>query len=284
MLSYTIHHMPNSKIKASVVVLTCNSAKTLAQTLESVRDFDEILILDGNSTDTTRAIAQKYGAAIYSQDDQGGPNLRIASFAAMRAKGDSLAKNDWIFYLDSDEFASTELIDEIRRALATEQLIKVVYTMPYMLVVEGKLARYSFNYPRYVRVYNRRSGISWKQAKTVHEKMEIPDDIRVVDLKNFFYGHVPSYRDCLKKDAHYLALFKQKIFAKQTDSRFEVVRSIFLNAGRAARIFGSSVLVYVRHGFRESLPPSQAWRYVRYHVIITWYRIQQLFRSFVYIK
>ena len=52
------------KIKCSVPLLTLNSEKTLARCFESVKDFEDILIVDGNSTDTTHDIAKKFGIPI----------------------------------------------------------------------------------------------------------------------------------------------------------------------------------------------------------------------------
>jgi len=35
-------------------------------------------------------------------------------------------------------------------------------------------------------------------------------------------------------------------------------------------------MIYVKHGFAQSLPPKQVWRYVRYHLIISYIRLKQL--------
>ncbi|MBI2603994.1 MAG: glycosyltransferase, partial [Candidatus Harrisonbacteria bacterium] len=64
-----------NKIPCSVGVLTLNSAKTLARCLESFKDFAEIIVCDGNSTDDTVAIAKKYGAKVVKQYDSDEPNL-----------------------------------------------------------------------------------------------------------------------------------------------------------------------------------------------------------------
>ena len=46
--------------KISVVINTYNARRHLAQVLESVKDFDEIVVCDMESTDDTREIAEKY--------------------------------------------------------------------------------------------------------------------------------------------------------------------------------------------------------------------------------
>ena len=54
-------------IKASVGILTFNSSKYLNYCLNSVKDFNEILILDGGSKDETLNIAKKYNCKILKQ-------------------------------------------------------------------------------------------------------------------------------------------------------------------------------------------------------------------------
>ena len=50
--------------RISVVINTYNAEQHLAAVLESVKDFDEVLICDMESTDTTLDIARQYGCRI----------------------------------------------------------------------------------------------------------------------------------------------------------------------------------------------------------------------------
>ena len=54
-------------IKATVGILTFNSEKYLEECLDSVKNFKEIIILDGNSTDKTLLIAKKFKCKIFKQ-------------------------------------------------------------------------------------------------------------------------------------------------------------------------------------------------------------------------
>ena len=47
--------------KISVVINTYNAEKFLKRVLDSVKDFDEIVVCDMESTDNTVAIAKEYG-------------------------------------------------------------------------------------------------------------------------------------------------------------------------------------------------------------------------------
>ena len=52
-------------IKLSAVLATFNEEKNLGRTLESVEDLaDEIIVVDGSSSDRTVEIARKFGANV----------------------------------------------------------------------------------------------------------------------------------------------------------------------------------------------------------------------------
>lgn len=104
-------------IPCSVGILTFNSEKTLARTLESVKDFNQIIISDGGSTDDTLAIATSYGCTIieqYAKNHPGETSFHpIDDFARERNQLLAAATEPWFFYIDSDEYISPTLHDEI---------------------------------------------------------------------------------------------------------------------------------------------------------------------------
>lgn len=48
----------------SIVINTYNAEQYLARVLETVKDFDEIVVCDMESTDNTLKIAEQYGCKI----------------------------------------------------------------------------------------------------------------------------------------------------------------------------------------------------------------------------
>ena len=89
----------------SVIVLTKNSAQKLPDCLTSVKGLDEIVLLDGGSTDATLEIGKKYGARVVRQ--------KAGSFDTWRNQGKEEAKSEWLFYVDPDERVTPELLKEI---------------------------------------------------------------------------------------------------------------------------------------------------------------------------
>lgn len=266
------------KIECSVPILTLNSAAHLEQCLESVRDFADVFLLDGNSTDATHSIARRYAVPVYRQIDTNESNIEISNFTDMRVRGEHLARFDWILYLDSDEFISNKLADEICEALSSGNS-KRIFTAPKIAIMGTRVVRHSFNAPDYApHLYNRKSGVFWKPGKLVHEKLVIPKDVRVVKLSGELYSHfISSYGEALKKDDFYLSLTRRRMFAPGQPRAIKAsVSSLWINFMRAGNIFYKSLNVYLRYGFRESLPPLHAWRYVRYHLAICAYCILKL--------
>ncbi|KJJ83353.1 family 2 glycosyl transferase [Candidatus Omnitrophus magneticus] len=70
---------------------------------------DEIIIVDGNSTDNTLAIARKYTDKIITSD--------FAGFGEERNKGAEFAKGDWILQLDADEIVTDAMRNRLNSLL-----------------------------------------------------------------------------------------------------------------------------------------------------------------------
>lgn len=102
-------------IPCSVYIVTLNCGAWLEDTLNSVRDFAEVIILDSGSTDNTYAIAQSFpNVCISHQDWQG--------YAAQKSLALAQCKNDWVLNVDGDEVLSPELKNEIEQTIQANQI------------------------------------------------------------------------------------------------------------------------------------------------------------------
>ena len=93
----------------TVIILTKNEEAFVDWCIGSVRWADEILVIDSQSTDRTREIAESLGARVVVQPWLG--------WAGQLTKAISLAKNDWILNLDADEIVTPELARSIQAAM-----------------------------------------------------------------------------------------------------------------------------------------------------------------------
>lgn len=103
----------------SVVLATYNEETNLAACLESVKNLaDEIVVVDGTSSDKTVEIAKSFGAKVLVKDN---PQM----FHINKQKAIDMATSDWILQLDADERVSKELAEEIKKFIGmTDDEIK----------------------------------------------------------------------------------------------------------------------------------------------------------------
>lgn len=107
-------------MKLSALLLVKNEQEMLDDCLKSLDFADEIVVLDQNSHDKTVEIAAKYTKRIYQTSE--------TNFAKNREYLLSLAKGDWIMYLDADERLTMETIEKIRKIIATDQDVSAFYS------------------------------------------------------------------------------------------------------------------------------------------------------------
>jgi hypothetical protein len=83
----------------SAVIITHNEERNIGRCLASLEGIaDEVLVLDGHSTDRTVEICKEYGARVVDQDWLG--------YAATKNLGNDLAQYSYILSIDADEAIS----------------------------------------------------------------------------------------------------------------------------------------------------------------------------------
>src|ERR1035437_8509354 len=98
-----------AKKTLSVVLATYNEEANLTACLDSVKYLaDEIVVVDGTSSDKTVEIAKSHGAKVLVKDN---PQM----FHINKQKAIDMATGDWILQLDADEQVSKELAEEVRK-------------------------------------------------------------------------------------------------------------------------------------------------------------------------
>lgn len=159
-------------VKISAVIITFNEEENIADAVKSVAWADEVIVVDSESTDATRRIAEDLGAKVVLR--------KWTGFSDQKQFAVDQASNDWVLSLDADERVTTELKDEIQRS----DLSKADgFRIPRLSFYMGRAIRHSGWYPdRQLRLFDRRKG-SWKKVH-VHESVEMKSETRLSDLKN----------------------------------------------------------------------------------------------------
>jgi len=98
-------------MKLSLCLITFNEEKNIHYPLDSAYDLaDEVVLVDGGSTDKTIEIAKSYGDKVRIIKTNNPKNFLINKQKAIEE-----AKGEWILQLDADEELSSELKQEIKK-------------------------------------------------------------------------------------------------------------------------------------------------------------------------
>jgi len=95
----------------SVIIITRNESANILACLESVAFADEVIVLDGQSTDDTVHLARNSGAKVFIAQSWEG-------FGPQKNKALSYANHDWVLSIDADERVSADLAFEIQQVLS----------------------------------------------------------------------------------------------------------------------------------------------------------------------
>jgi glycosyltransferase involved in cell wall biosynthesis len=162
-------------VKISAVIIAFNEENKIADAIRSVDFADEILVVDSESTDRTREIAEELGAKVIVNPWPG--------FAKQKQLATDSAKFDRILSLDADERVSSKLRDEILSINSDNAADG--YKIPRLAKYMGREIRHSGWYPDWqLRFFDRRMG-RWKDV-AIHESIEMQPGASVGHLK----GHL----------------------------------------------------------------------------------------------
>lgn len=176
--------------KISVILATYNEGKNIRDCLESVKWVDEIVIVDGTSTDKTVEVASSIGRSASGRKK---PKIKIIvrenplMFHINKQMAIEKATGDWILYLDADERVSKKLKEEILSTLKKPAFTG--YWLPRRNIIFGKWIMHAGWYPDFqLRLFKR--GKARLPCKSVHEQPVL--DGKAGHLKNDLIHH--NYR------------------------------------------------------------------------------------------
>ena len=145
----------------SVVILTLNSEKYLAEVLRSCEFADEVVVVDSGSQDATEQICAGFKNVKFHRQ-------KWLGFSAQKQLGVDLARNRWVFVLDSDEVILEPLREEILQVLQRPEFC--AYEVARANIFFGKEVRTMGLYPDYtVRLFDKTRAEF--DGREIHEKV-----------------------------------------------------------------------------------------------------------------
>ncbi|HEY0377186.1 MAG TPA: glycosyltransferase family 2 protein [Pyrinomonadaceae bacterium] len=241
-------------MKITATIITFNEASNVREAVESVSWANEVLVVDSESTDETREIAEECGARVVSRPWPG--------FAAQKQFAADEARHDWIFSLDADERVSDELRHSIEDLLYTDEAkLADGYRVARRSFYMNRWIRGGGWYPDYqLRLYHRGRG-RWRGAH-VHESVKMDEGARAETLAGDLLHY--SVRDA----AHHHRMIGERYAPLAALQMFEQGRKT-----SALRIAAAGPAAFVRSyllkgGFRDGLAGFSIATFAAHHAFL----------------
>lgn len=190
----------------SVVLATHNEERNILRCLNSVKDFtDEIIVVDGESTDKTIELAQQFGAKVITTTNKS--NFHINKQMAMDA-----ATGDLILQMDADEEVDTELKDfilKIKSNTLTDSTEAVAWYLKRKNFFLGRFLKKGGQYPDpVIRLYKK--GFAYLPQKNVHEQMVVKGIVAVAQGHLLHYAF-PDFKTYMRKFNTYTSFEAERL-------------------------------------------------------------------------
>lgn len=221
-MTAVLQSIEQEKLPVSVIIITKNEARHIADCLSSVSFAQEVIVLDSGSTDGTAEIARGCGAQVHHTDDWPG-------FGPQKNRALALTTQSWILSIDADERVSEALKHEIIDTLGHPSCDG--YFIPRLSELCGQPIRHSGWWPDHVlRLFRKEAG-SFTDA-LVHERVEIK-------------GPTAKMQACL---LHYPYETLDALIQKMNRYSSDAAQMMFMRGKRAgvASMIGHSLWTFVR--------------------------------------
>jgi len=193
-----------NRAPVTIVIPTRNEAAQIAECVRGLGWADEVIVVDGRSTDATRELARAAGARVLDGDAVQGPTI-----AHQRNAGIGAATHEWVFALDADERVGAELSAELAATVAAPA--REAYAVRRRNVFLGETVRHAgWGSDWVVRLFRKNRRFV---ERKVHEALEpVPDVGRLAaPLDHLPYRDLASY---LQKLDRYTAWAAEELAAR----------------------------------------------------------------------
>ena len=190
------------KIPVSVFIITQDEEKNIERVLDSVKNFDEIVVVDSGSQDRTVEIAKQKNAKVVFNAWEG--------FARQKQFAMELCKNEWVFNLDADEEMTDSVFNEIKKIIQQDEFSSARFFRNDILI--GKKMPVFMRLPNHVRLY-KKSMAAFEPEDLVHETAKVSGKEKQVKTDFMHYGY-DAIDVLIDKNNSYSSLKAQEKFKK----------------------------------------------------------------------
>jgi len=193
------------QIKISALLITHNEEKHIVDVIKNIAFADEIIVIDGESTDDTIALLKQF------------PKVNVISrefknFADQRNFAIDQAKHDWILFIDADERIPEDLKNEIRSVIALKNNV-VGYMFKRRFYFDEKVIRYSGLQSDTTYRLFKKGFARYDDSKMVHETLSVNGKSAI--LKNYMLHFCYTSNADYKRKMEYYGTLKAEELHKQ---------------------------------------------------------------------
>lgn len=221
------------KIPLTIILPIHNEERNIQGCLESVLFADEIIVVDGESSDQSRVIASNYPVKIIDTMNDFAEGQRLKALA--------VAKHPWIFFIDADERVTDALREAITRTIREDDL-KSAYYVRRKNVYRGQTIH--LHDPDFqLRLFRSKEVVF---PDKIHQKPDVHGKTGKLqgDLIHYFFTNVHDYLCRLNKYTDAASSYGKSDHRKK--SAFFYIKSLFLRPW--ARFFQ---YYFIRRGFLD---------------------------------
>lgn len=236
----------------SAILITKDEESNISGCIASLAFCDEVVVVDGGSSDHTVRIARDAGAAVHVIEDWQG-------FGPQKQRALDLASSDWVLSIDADERVPEALCGEIERAVESDRYAG--YYLNRVTWFLGQRMRHGAMHPDRIVRLARRDKARFTPA-LVHEALVVDGALGALEEPLLHY----SYRtidDAMRKLHHYV------VAAAESKRREKRMGGLSVAILRSTYAFLKSYVLQAgfldgRRGYVASVLVSQMvfWRYV----------------------
>lgn len=279
----------NKRKTLSVTLAVYNEEDNIERCLRAIKSIaDEIIVVDGSSTDKTVSIAKKFGAKVITTTNK--PNFHIN-----KAMGNKAAKCDWILQLDADEEVGPELLGEINKLLddkdygvdsyvsPLKSLLGIrpkkllspasAYYLPRSNYFLGKFLKNTGQFPDpVIRLF--RNGEAYLPAKDVHEQMVV-NGVTGYLRSPLLHWATPKFSRYILRENRYSSLYASQL--KDKGVKITVPGTLYYLFVKPVMVF---VTLFFRYrGFLDGFPGFVFSLFSGLHFSLSYIKLWQLLEN-----
>ena len=187
--------MKVAKNKISALLITLNEEENMVEVLANLKFADEIIVVDSFSTDNTSKIARETEGVTFIQKE-------FKNYTDQKNFALNQATNDWVVFIDADEYMPQALIAEVLTTIDSPQNKNVAYFFRRTFMFKNRELHFSgWQTDKNYRLF-RKSKVKFNQERIVHETLVVDGNSGTLKNKLLHYSY-KDYEDYKSKMVKY---------------------------------------------------------------------------------